>query len=285
MDQEAWDWRYWLMETMAPYAREKLPLFLSGGVDSGTLLAAALEFGYQPHCFAYKIEGRPSEDFRIARQMATRFGCIFFGLELPADPDWVKASARDVISMLGTSRKTSVQCAIPIRAMARKAIDVGVDRAIVGTGAVVLDDRTVMVKLAEEGEEAAREYRAEKLEDRYLDCGTGRMHEIAKMEGVTLEEPFSDEPLKSHALALDIKELNRGPYGYGQKGIAVRAFPNFWMNRGWYRRNVSLQVASGLRELHDEVLLSDPEVNPAGAKAVSAVYRRMLDEHTQPSLH
>jgi hypothetical protein len=155
-------------------------------------------------------------------------------------------------------------------------------RAVVGTGAVCLDDRRVMEIRAQEGEEAARVYREEKLEDRNHDCGTGRMHEIARVCGVPLEEPYSDEPIRSHALALDITDLNRGPRGFGQKGIAVRAFPDFWMRDRWYRRNSPLQVNSGLREWHDDLL--DSPLNPDGARRVVAVYNRILADLEAPRL-
>lgn len=281
LDDQAAEWREVLLQTMEPVA--DLPFLLSGGVDSATLLAAALHLGKQPPCYGYRLSSHESDDFRIGKEMAGAFGLPWRPVVLPREREFLERDVRHLIATLKTSRKTSIQCAQPVMHMARWIAKDGFDRAIVGTGAVVLDDRRVMVIRSEEGEEAARAYRAEKLEDRYIDCGTGRMHEIARLEGVTLEEPYSDEPLRSHALALDVADLNRGPRGYGQKGIAVRAFPDFWIGSGWYRRNSPLQVNSGVREWHDD-LLSDPELNPAGARRVVAVYNRLLKEADAPNL-
>ncbi len=256
-----------------------LPLLLSGGVDSGTILAALLEMGRKPDCYLYRLEGRPSPDAEVALRMCEDFNLSRYLTVLSEEPEEVDQYVREVIRILRTARKASIQCALPIFHMTRVAAGDGHRGAFVGTGAVVLDDRTVMVRLAAEGEEAAREYRAAKLNDRYVDCGTGRMHEIARKVGVPLEEPYSDEPLRSYALSLDIEELNTGPGGKKmQKGIAVRAFPDFWGRPGYYRRNSPLQVASGLRELHDEVFIQDPTRNPWGYRAVAAVYRKMMEE-------
>ena len=103
---------------------------------------------------------------------------------------------------------------------------------------------------------------------------------MARLCGTPMEEPYSDEPLLSHAIAMDYAELNRLGTKFKQKGIALRAFPEFW-SRGWYRRNSSLQVNSGVREWHD-TLLADVELNPDGRhRAVVGIYnqirRRVVD--------
>lgn len=289
LDDVAAKWRAKLVETVRPHAEAGIPLLLSGGVDSATLLCACLELGHRPKCYGYRLlvpgdaSAAYSADFSYGKRMAISAGCRWKGIFIERTFERLEADVREVISMLRTSRKTSVQCAQPIMHLARAVAEDGFDRALVGTGAVVLDDRTVMTIRGREGEEAARKYREEKLEDRHLDCGTGRMHEMARLCGVTLEEPYSDEPIRSHALALDITELNRGPRGYGQKGIAVRAYPGFWMRSKRYRRNSPLQVNSGLREWHDEQLLRSP-LNPDRSQRVVAIYNRLLKELNEPNL-
>lgn len=282
LDEQAAEWREKLLRTVEPIA--DLPILLSGGTDSATLLAAAVDLGARPHCYLYSLTEPVSDDFRIGRRMAEAMRCGYTAVWISRTRRQLEEDVRRLVSTLRTARKTSIQCAQPLMHLARRIRDDGFDRAVVGTGAVVLDDRRVMEIRANEGEEAARAYREEKLEDRHLDCGTGRMHEIARRVGVTLEEPYSDEPVRSHALALDVTDLNRGPRGFGQKGIAVRAFPGFWMREPrWYRRNSPLQVNSGLREWHDDLLaLSD--WNPMGAKRVGAVYNRLLRSLDEPNL-
>lgn len=282
LDDQARAWRDCLLETMQPYVDGKLPLLLSGGVDSGTLLAACLELGHQPDCYGYALNSHASTDLTTARKMTTRFGCAWTAVFIPQNLDQLMADVREVITQLRTSRKTAVQCAQPIMHLARQIKKDGFDSVLAGTGGVALDGRAVMVKLAEEGEEAARELRAKALEDRHHDTGTGAIHRMARLCGVEVQEPLSDEPLKAHALALDMADLSRGPKGYGQKGIAVRAFPDFWMGQNWYRRNSSLQVNGGIRDWHEELLTSP--LNPNGAEAVVAVYNRILKDLEEPTL-
>jgi len=185
------------------------------------------------------------------------------------------ADIRRIMDIRQTAKKASIQCAQPIMHIAERLTSLGFDRAMIGTGAVCLDDKRVAILVSQQGEEVAREYRRSKLEDRYTDCGTGHMHGVARDLGVTLEEPYSDEPLRDYALGLDFSELNRGPDGPKQKGIAVRAFPEFWSTPGFWRRNSPLQVNSGIREWHD-LLLVDPEFNTRGLKSVVGVYNDMF---------
>ena len=62
-----------------------------------------------------------------------------------------------------------------------------------------------------------------------------------------------------------------------QKGIAVRAFPEFWGLRPWRRRRDPLQVGSGIRAWHDE-LLSSAALNRRGSRLVVGVYNEMARE-------
>ncbi len=278
MDETAAAWRAALVETMEPC--RKLPLILSGGVDSGTLLAGLLDMGEKPHCYTFALAEEVNPDTKRARMMCKDYDLRLTEVRIPRTRSQLVGDVQHVIEMTRQSRKTVIQCAQPMLHVARAVARDGYYGCIIGTGAVVLDDRTVMVKFAEDPE-SAQEYRREKLGDRHdLSCGTGWMHEVCKIEGVPAEEPFSDDPLKTVALSLSIPELARGPKGNNiQKGIAWRAFPTFWQREGYWRRNQSFQVSTGIREWHDEVLLQDPELNPNGRhQKVVAIYNRMLEE-------
>jgi asparagine synthetase B (glutamine-hydrolysing) len=287
LDEMAARWREALVETVRPYAEAGLPLLLSGGVDSGSIHAACLELGHKPKCYAYTLDGgrggELSQDFVVARRAAISGSCPWKGVFISRSPAVLEEDVREVIRLLRVSRKTSVQCAHPLLYLLRAVRKDGYDRVIAGTGGVVLDGRSVMVLRAEEGEEAARELRRAKLADRSnLETATGQMHRLAEKMGMTLEEPFSEEPLAEVGLAIDLAEMNRGPRGFGQKGIAVRAYPEYWFRPGRYRGATPLQVGGGVREWHDE-LLSSP-LNPMRAKAVVAVYNRLLEELDAPNL-
>lgn len=288
MDTQAASWREALLETIRPAVDAKLPLLLSAGLDSGTLLAACLDLDYRPHCYSYVLnapvaEDGLSRDYVFSRRLSSRFRCSFTGIWIARNLDQLESDVREVIGILRVARKTSVQCCQPMMHIARQLQKDGERRAIAGTGGIVLDGRAVMVARAEEGEEAARRMRAEKLRDRdNPDTATGQMHRMAAHFGVELVEPYSEEPLQAAGLAIDLDEINRGPKGMGAKGIAVRAFPDFWSLPGVYRRPSPLQVNGGVREWHEELLTSP--LNPNRAERVVAVYNRILKEFDEPNL-
>jgi len=268
LDPLAAEWREKLEETLQPYRR--LPLLLSGGTDSATILAALMVLNERPDCYTFQIGNHRSMDLRVAQKMCADFDLKLTICELDRSRNALVQDVRTVIQMLGTSGKAAVQCAQPIMHMATRIRADGYKRAIVGTGCICLDGRQVAVVWAQEGEEAARKLRADKHQDRHLDRGTGQMHKMAVRCGVQLEEPYTEEPVCSFGLSIDYAEMNRPK----QKGIALRAYPGFW-RRGYYRKNDPLQVGTGVREWHD-TLLKDEELNPGGRhKAVVAIYNRM----------
>jgi asparagine synthetase B (glutamine-hydrolysing) len=291
LDETAARWREALIETVRPYAEDGLPLLLSGGVDSGSIHAACLALDYHPTCYGYTLHvpgGTPpfeiSQDYVVARRAAIHWKCPWNGVWIDRTPEVLERDVRRIIEELRVSRKTSVQCAHPLLYLLEKVDETHrSSRVIAGTGGVVLDGRSVMVLLAEKGEEAARELRREKLQDRNNpETATGQMHILAEKMGMKIEEPFSEEPLLSVGLSIDLAEMNRGPRGFGQKGIAVRAFPDYWQQPGRYRGATPLQVGGGVREWHEELLRSP--LNPDRAQRVVAIYNRILKEVEEPSL-
>jgi asparagine synthetase B (glutamine-hydrolysing) len=276
LDEVAGEWRRLLLATLDEYARG-LPILLSGGVDSGTLLAGLLELGERPECYAFRLSGTRCVDFEVAQKMASDHELRFEPVVIEQTEEELVRDIRRVIELLGWSGKAIVQCSQPIMRMADRIVADGATGAIVGTGAVCLDDRKVNMLAHYDGEEVARDYRRAKLDDKNRECGTGGMHRIASLVGAPLVEPFSEEPVVSFALALDFRpgSRERSLNWPRQKGIALRAFPTFW-GLGYYRTNSPLQVNSGIREWHDTLLAS--ELNTRGARGVVAIYNDIRKE-------
>lgn len=279
MDLHARTWRAHLLHVVAPY---DAPVLLSGGTDSGTILAALLAQGKRPHCYAYRVGPRDSPDAAAARRMCGEYGLRITVVEFPEDLGWLEQDVREVIALLRSARKAHVQCAQPIKALADAVRADGYTRAFVGTGGVIEDNRRHAIILGEEGEEACRAYRRKNLLET-AGSATEQMHVMAGARGVRLIEPYSAQPLADYGLSLDVAQINSPR----QKGLALRAFPEFWGDAArprWWRKNSPLQVNSGLRELHDR-LLGLPHLNPGGRfKAVVAIYNRMLEDETSDQL-
>ncbi len=277
LDDVAAIYRAALLATLRTSGALGLPVLLSGGVDSGTLLAGLLESGERPDCYAFRLSLTRCVDFEVARKMADDHELRFVEVIIEQTEEELVRDVRRVIEMLGWSGKAIVQCSMPIMRMCEVARADRHRGAVVGTGAVCLDDRRVATIAGQEGEEAARRYREEKLDDKNRKCGTGAMHRIAQLVDCPLVEPFSETPLREVGLALDFLKASReGSANWPrQKGVALRAFPDFW-RRGYWRQNSPLQVNSGVREWHDTLLASS--LNTRGAKKVVAIYNDLRKE-------
>jgi hypothetical protein len=200
LDEVAEAWKVDLLAAVAE-APEDTPVLLSGGVDSGTILAACLELGRRPTCYGFHLADQ-TPDEAAARRLAHDFGLTYRSAVIPflPGPEWLIEEVRR-------------------------------------TG-----------------------------------CG------------IQFLEPLACDAMRQAALLVGHKELHRGPPGYGQKGIAVRAFPRFWMETGRYRRNAPLQVGGGIRALHERLLI-EPTLNPGGRfRDVVEIYNRMAQEEREPSL-
>lgn len=275
MDEIAKTWRDHMLTVMKPH--RDTPLLLSGGMDSGTILAAALALDGRPPCYSFRLGDRDSKDSKTARCMCKRYKLDHVVVDVPRDLPTLWSDLPYIIQIVG-SRKAAVQCAWPLGYVARRMRDDGVRSALVGTGGVVEDNRELAFLLRREGEEAARETRRANHVWTGKGNATEAMHLIMRYWGVHTIEPYVMEPLAGYGLSLDVRELNRP----GQKGIARRAFPIFYRERRFIRANSPLQVNSGVREWHDELLYS--EHNTTGATAVVQMYRAVERELSQPRL-
>jgi len=268
MDSYAAAWRDNLLQTLEPF--KHLPILLSGGMDSATLVAALLELGARPKCYSFRLGERDSVDVRVARKI-----CLDHALELdlttiPRDPATLISDVRQVIRMLGVYAKAAVQCCQPIMRMCSK-IAIENRMAIIGTGGICEDNRRVNVFLGQCGEDGmTRNYRRHNLLN-WQASTTGRMIEMGEHCGVQLVQPYAMRPIATYGLHLDLREINWPR----QKGIALRAFPEFFAN-GYWKKNSSLQVNSGIREWHDTLLKS--KHNKRGSKAVLGVYSDIFKE-------
>ena len=182
-------WRALMIDAVRPVA--SLPLLLSGGIDSGTLLAAALACGARPACYVFQLGGVESEDARAARSMALTLGCSLSTVESPRTLDRLVADVQVVTKFIGHGQKTHVQCCHPVLHLVRRLREDGHECAVIGTGGVVEDARACAVILGRDGEAAARAHRRERL----LGTGpsaTNSMIALARSLGVEMVQPYAE---------------------------------------------------------------------------------------------
>lgn len=276
MDSAAMHWREALLDTLGRFP--DVPLLLSGGMDSVTLLAGLTVLGERPLCLTFALEGEESPDVVAAREVAAYAG-------VPLSISWIRRStlrenAREAVRVGGTARKTAVQCVAGILPLLRRLRDGGYQEALIGTGGVCEDNRRAQVLSADRSPGVRDELDALRRRNLYaLDEGSATrvMSRVGAERGISLFEPFALQPIAEVGLRMSWEQMNTPR----QKGIALRAFPEFFGDPGcprFWRRNASLQVAGGIREWHDN-LLSMPDMNPDGKwKRVQGVYGRLLEQ-------
>lgn len=258
------------IECCRPYS--EAALLLSGGVDSATMLAALLSEGVKPSVFTFRLSGYESSDFKVARDMAREFGLPFHPVIIPQTVDALINDVYRVIRLIRTGRKTHIQCCHPMLYVADAVREAGLTTAI---WASTLDfvfgsNRRAQVALRAGGQEAFTAYRRKAAAD--PDSSDASIEATFASRGVALRDPFNNPALIEFMLERTSNDMHYKM----QKGIAVRAFPEFWQRGAWYRPHDSYQINSRLREFHD-VLLSQP-INRRKSRAVVAIYNDILTE-------
>lgn len=246
-------------------------LLLSGGVDSASMLAAALACGYKPRIFTFRLDGYVSPDFRVAESMAKTFGCEFYPVLIPMDTEQLITDVRRIIGLTDISLKTHVQCSHPFLYLCEQAQRIGAKRFIYCADGSSLygDGRKAMIAYHDGGEAA---YREKRLQDA-TDPGTNvSILKVCQPYGISLYDPYLYPDLKAFFLSLTFADMHRPK----QKYIGLQAFPEFWKAGAWYRESSNFQINSRLREFHDTLLQSP--YNTGNHKNVVGIYNRIKNE-------
>lgn len=238
-----------VVEAVRPY--RKCPLFLSGGVDSSTLLAALLALGEEPVCYSFTFGSKESEDILVARDICRSFGLRQIVVHVPSGLAAVERDIREAIRLMGRKPlKTHVQCGIPFMHLAQAARSDGFSKAVSGITAddILGTSKNALIARSKGGEKAYAVHRrkdASNPNNSFFSCAR-----IASECGVAVAAPYRDEALKEALLGLTYAEMHVPR----KKAVMLKAFPEFWAQGKWYRPNKNLQVVSGIRDYHDRLL-------------------------------
>lgn len=267
MDKSAARLREYLIEAIRPY--RDAALLLSGGLDSGTILAAMLALGYRPHLFTVRLSGIVSTDSKVAREMANHFSLPLMEVLIPQNEATLIADIRRLLEIGIDPYRVEIQVTHPFLYLGPAISQAGCQVALHGMGGSesLGDGRKAQIAFHEGGQRAFDNQRNfEVTSPRSTRFGIER---VCRLFGVELAAPFLEHKVLQHTLSLTYRDINMPKL----KGILLRAFPEFWGARAWYRPPSNMQINARIREWHNTLLASN--LNKRKLKDVAGIYRDM----------
>lgn len=242
-------------------------ILYSGGFESFSCLCLCLELGIKPHLYTFYLDGVESHDIKKARSDSKVFGVPLTEVVIPNELCRLRADVFWLIDILGTTRKTVVQCAHPLLYMLpeidEEYVVIGLERG--RPWGLNQKGTTAGYK----GLEAFNEYRNFAIEEQKRNS----IHYIVNMinEGHICVRPYDDDDVNDWFMARTYKELNQ-PHA---KQPILDEFAEEASRCEVKLKHASYQVESKLREYHD-LLLEDRELNPNHEyKSVVGVYNNI----------
>lgn len=248
-------------------------VWLSGGVDSATVLFAAMECGFKPHCITFHVKDVPSPDLEISRKICSCFGLKHSIITIPSDPQSVIADCFRVIdelidwpSMRDASKRV-IQCLHPILYLVP---------ATTSTIAMSGDGGDLLAITARHLSISARySWDPFCIEERTICHKKYRQQEsmvdaFAHKHDVSVGRVFLTDQVMLCGRSIPVKTYNTPRQKWGH----VAPFLKYWSKGAFYRKNSPYQIASGLRDMHWRVL-SKTEWG-SGCANILPIYRRMV---------
>lgn len=102
-----------LLDSMSRVSDPCVAVLMSGGVDSSSVLYAAIEAGLEPHCYTFAFAGAPSRDYYIARAVCRAEGVRFTPVMLPDSLETLREDIFALHDEYGCVSKTEYECTWP----------------------------------------------------------------------------------------------------------------------------------------------------------------------------
>ena len=94
-------------------ANKEVGLFLSGGIDSASILFALMDAGKKVTAYSFTMDGVCSQDFLFARHLARKAGVQFVSVVLPRDYHVIVNDLKVLARKCGAISKTDFECSWP----------------------------------------------------------------------------------------------------------------------------------------------------------------------------
>lgn len=252
-------------------------LWLSGGVDSGTILAALLELNKKPKCITFEVDGYASNDLIVAQSMCKKFSVpleivTIDKRTLYEDLQWLVRAFEEYSQIHDGVQpyKTYIQVAHCSMHILKRMESLGYSQSLTG----FFDE---FWGLGRKGQPLGREgkvveWNAFRFDKCYRSTKPNYYVEyIARQHfNIDLFSPYTDKRFLEFMLSLSYEDMH---FRNKEKAIAIYAFADFWKQGKWYREKKAMQVESGVRSLHDTLLQTH---NPNNHKDVFGIYNDVL---------
>ena len=106
----------------------------SGGIDSSSIVASAVDLGLKPKIISFSMEDRISSDMQAAKRLAAYFELDFLPIFLPIDHDKILEDVRWIVKA-GARKKTAIECLFPFLYVLRQLEKFGIRNLVTGSAA------------------------------------------------------------------------------------------------------------------------------------------------------
>lgn len=253
---------------------EDCPLFLSGGVDSATILFAMVELGRKPLCISFN-HGELTEDNVVGRSMADHFGLEYHIVNVPTTySDMLEKTTFIMQNTAKTNKiKMVVQVGIPLIEMVKYTLERGFNYSACGWRSGSLNSVTKKGTLANKRD--PNEWK--RLKKSKYD---GRGHAEYQIEDQILTPIYNFKTLDPYyndnmrwVMDLDWDQMHKPV----QKALLCGYYADLWQNFK-LRRQKALQVIGGTRDIMDSLFIPCPTLNSYGYKSIVGIFNRLYEK-------
>lgn len=244
-------------------------LLFSGGMDSLSLLLSCLDAGITPHLYTFKLKNIESEDVVSSRRIAKILNLEYTEIEIEDNLNQLVNDVFYIIKKFKVKKKTQIQCIQPFMHIIPK-----IRENIILSGLCADDIYGTSRKMQELGRKNGDDFFKKRLEkhDNIESSSYVFIKEICEDYDKKFIAPYKDnEILVKHILKCEFKKLHSPK----QKNIMYEAYKKEIDKYRLYRRNVNLQVGSGIREWHN--ILLNTELNNKNYKSVVGIYNTIYN--------
>lgn len=263
-----------ILQSWIPLDEPKIAVLLSGGIDSTSVLLAALDVrkrtGGEVIAISFHVRGIDSTDYRQAQANAKSLGVRFEPVVLPNDVDTIGRDVTWLIHERGYRRKADIECAWPVTYALRYAKLIGCTTVLGGAAAdghFALNRKAQIRGKAEPFDATWVDAFRDAYFSRTDPAQTFSLAAYGEEIGVRYRAPYLDRRLRDFLRGRTWAQLNR-PF---QKMPTRLAFPETEALAGC-GRHTNLQLGDSGIATTFEKLVDSETWNPGGYRSVVGVY-------------